>query len=165
MEFQAFGERCVVRLESGEPVMQTLTKFLRDHSIGFANVSAAGAIKSIRLGYWDAGRREYQFRDFDEQLEVVSFQGNATLKDGQPFLHIHAALARPDYSVIGGHVAEATVHPTFEVWLRTEDMAVRREHDRASGLDLLALDSAAEVANAERLRLDASPPDNVTLSS
>jgi hypothetical protein len=36
-------------------------------------------------------------------------------------------------------VKEAWVYPTFEVWLRTERIDVRRAHDDATGLDLLDL--------------------------
>jgi len=86
MEFRAAGERFVVRLESRESVRDRLTNFLQANGIGFANVSATGAVKSIRLGDWDAGRQ-------------------------------------------------------------------------------LALDSKTVVADAERLELDVSPPNNVTLSS
>ncbi|HEX6511183.1 MAG TPA: DUF296 domain-containing protein [Chloroflexota bacterium] len=141
MLFQQFGERYVVRLEASEPVIETLTGFLTKQGVGFANVSAAGAINRLRLGSWDPDRKEYQFQDFDEQLEVVSFQGNASIKDGKPFLHIHGVFGRSDYSVIGGHVKEAWTYPTFEVWLRTEDIRVSRAKDQATGLDFLDLSS------------------------
>ncbi len=139
MRFQEFGNRFVIRLEDGEPVMQTLTEFLQQHQIGFTNVSAAGAVKGVCLGYWDSGAKQYNYREFQEQLETVSFQGNGALKEGKPFLHIHGVFGRSDYSVVGGHVKEAWVYPTFEVWLRTEDIAVRRSHDDRTGLDLLDL--------------------------
>jgi predicted DNA-binding protein with PD1-like motif len=139
MRFRRFGDRYLLRLESGEPAMETLTTFLSKDGIEFAYLSAAGALRSVRLGYWNAGTRSYDHRDFDQQLEVLSFQGNAALKDGKPFLHVHGVFGRPDFSVIGGHVEEGRVHPTLEVWLRTEAVAVRRERDPATGLDLLEL--------------------------
>lgn len=143
MKFEQFGERYVLCLESGEPVIETLTGFLRDRDIGFTNVSAAGAAKRVRLGYWNPNSKEYQFKDFDEQLEAVSFQGNGSIKEGKPFMHIHGVFGRADYSVIGGHVKEAWAHPTFEVWLRAEDVPVVRAHDDATGLDLLDLAGVA----------------------
>jgi predicted DNA-binding protein with PD1-like motif len=139
MRYQPFGDRYIVRLESGEDVIQTLLAFLRRESIDFANISAAGAVASVRLAYWSAEARAYQERDFEEQLEVVSFQGNAALKDGKPFLHVHGVFGRPDFSVIGGHVREARVHPTLEVWLRAEAVPVRRVREDTTGLDLLDL--------------------------
>ncbi len=139
MRFQRFADRYIARLESGEQTIETLTKFLGSEGIEFANISAAGAVSHVRLGYWNAQSREYEFRDFDEQLEVVSFQGNSALKDDAPFLHLHGVFARRDFSVVAGHIKEARVHPTLEIWLRSERVPVRRAHDATSGLDLLDL--------------------------
>ena len=139
MKYERFGERYIVRLESGENAIEALTKFLEQEDIEFANLSAAGAVSSVRLGYWNAGRHEYEYRELNEQMEVVSFQGNAALKDGSPFLHLHGAFAREDFSVVGGHIKEARVHPTLEVWLRAEEVAVWRARDAETGLDLLDL--------------------------
>jgi predicted DNA-binding protein with PD1-like motif len=139
VQFQQFDDRYIVRLESGEPVIETLTAFLRTEGVEFANVSAAGAVESVRLGYWNPSTRAYEYREVEEQMEVVSFQGNASLKDGEPFLHIHGVFGRRDFSVVGGHVKEARVHPTLEAWLRTESLPVRRTRDPATGLDLLDL--------------------------
>jgi predicted DNA-binding protein with PD1-like motif len=146
MQFQAFGQRYIVRLASGEMAVETLTSFLKQEGIPFANLSAAGAVRWARLGYWNAETRHYEFRDFEEQMEVVSFQGNAALKDGVPFLHLHGVFGRRDFSLVGGHIKEAQVHPTLEVWLRTEDIAIRRTKDPASGLDLLDLPQAPAPA-------------------
>jgi len=150
VRFQRFGDRYIVRLMSGEPVMKSLTSFLEHEHIEFANLSAAGAVRWARLAYWSASSGEYQSREFDQQLEVVSFQGNASLKDGRPFLHLHGVFGMSDFSVVGGHIQEATVHPTLEVWLKTEDVAVRRAKDAASGLELLDLPEASEVAVSSR---------------
>jgi predicted DNA-binding protein with PD1-like motif len=139
MRFQRFGDRYIVRLESGEAVFETLVAFLQAQDVEFSNVSAAGAVRAVTLGHWNAATKEYEYRDVEEQLEVVSFQGNSSLKDGKPFLHVHGVFGRRDFTVYGGHVKEATVHPTLEAWLRTEDVPVRRAHDEASGLDLLDL--------------------------
>ena len=144
MRHQRFGDRYIIRLESGEAAVESLSAFLAAESIDFANVSAAGAVQWARLAYWNARTRRYEEREFDEQLEVVSFQGNSSLKDGKPFLHLHAVFARGDFSTLGGHVRELRVHPTLEVWLRTEDVPVRRSHDAASGLDLLDLPGAVK---------------------
>ena len=77
MRFQRFDDRYIVRLESGEPVINTLLEFLRSEQVEFANLSAAGAVSGVCLGYWNAETHAYEYREFDEQLEVVSFQGNS----------------------------------------------------------------------------------------
>ena len=143
MRVQRFDERFIVRIEAGEGVVASLVDFLGREQIGFANLSATGALSAARIGFWNPELREYAYREFDEQLEVVSFVGNASLRDGEPFLHLHVALGRSDFSVVGGHLQEAVVHPTLEVWLRTENLDVRRTKDATSGLDLLELPLAA----------------------
>jgi predicted DNA-binding protein with PD1-like motif len=140
MRVQRFGDRYIVRIETGEHVRGPLTDFLADEDVGFANLTAAGALRWARIGFWDPERRDYAYREFKEQVEVVSFLGNASLRDGAPFLHLHVALGRRDLSVIGGHLDDAIVHPTLEVWFRTEDVDVRRARDPATGLDLLDLE-------------------------
>ena len=141
MRYQQFNDRYIVRLESGEMLSEMLSELLRSQGIEFAQIGGAGALRSVRLGYWNAETRAYAYRDFDEQVEVVSFQGNAALKDGEPFLHLHGVFGRRDFSVFGGHVQDGQVHPTLEIWLRTEAIEVRRVRDEASGLDLMDLPS------------------------
>src|SRR5436190_9738180 len=106
MLHKRFGERFIVRLESDEALVDSLTGLLSEADVGFANISAAGAVEWARLAYWNADTRKYEEREFAEQLEVVSFQGNASLKNGKPFLHVHGVFARRDFSTIGGHVKD-----------------------------------------------------------
>ncbi|MFN8556428.1 MAG: PPC domain-containing DNA-binding protein [Dehalococcoidia bacterium] len=117
MRFQRFAKRYIVRLESGRHLAASITALLAHEEVAFASLTAAGAVRSVRLGYWDATSCRYEYRDVAEQLEVVSFEGSAALKDGEPFLHLHGAFSRRDFSV-GGHIKDAVVHPTMEVWLR-----------------------------------------------
>jgi predicted DNA-binding protein with PD1-like motif len=61
MRHQRFGERYIVRLERGESVVETLTTLLADERIDCANLSAAGAVQWVRLAYWNAETRRYEF--------------------------------------------------------------------------------------------------------
>ncbi len=146
MQFQRLDRGYIVRLHSGEPVIKTLTAFLRGEGVSFAAVNAVGAVEWAQLAYWNAETQAYEYKTFEEQAEVVSFQGNCAEKDGGPFLHIHCVLGRQDYSVVGGHLKEACAHPTLEVWLHTTTVVVKREHDDATGLDLLQLDETTPAA-------------------
>ena len=139
MQEQSFDGRHVIRLEAGEEAISTLVARLAKDPDRFGFLSAAGGVRRVKLGYWDASSKSYQHRQFEEQLEVLVLQGNVSLKDGRPFPHLHAVFGRSDFSTLGGHVVEAEVYPTLEVWLRTEQVAIRRRKDPESGLDLLDL--------------------------
>jgi predicted DNA-binding protein with PD1-like motif len=139
MIFQRFGNRFCVRLESGDEVVESLTALLKAEDIGFAVVSGLGAVRYVRVAYLNVDRREYEAHEVEEQLEVVSLIGNAALRDGQPFLHLHAALGRRDLSVFGGHLQAAIAHPTVEVWLQPEQEPVERMFDESIGMAVMQL--------------------------
>jgi predicted DNA-binding protein with PD1-like motif len=143
MEVLRIEGRQVLRLDPGEELQACLRRHLRDDSVGFAFISAAGGVSRAKLGYWNADTAAYEHRDLDEQVEVLVLQGNASLKEGQPHLHLHGVFGRRDFSTVGGHVVEAVANPTLEVWLRVEDVDVRRVKDEGSGLAVLALDQSA----------------------
>src|SRR5688500_18017653 len=100
MQFQRMDNTYIVRLLSGEPVIETLTAFLRDEGVHFASISALGAVEWAELAYWNAESQVYEYRTFEEQAEVVSFLGNCAQKEDGAFLHIHCVLGRRDYTVI-----------------------------------------------------------------
>ncbi|MBA3778110.1 MAG: hypothetical protein H0X16_02170 [Chloroflexi bacterium] len=47
MRVQRFGDRLMVRLETGERVVERLVELLRHEDVGFANLSAAGALRWV----------------------------------------------------------------------------------------------------------------------
>jgi predicted DNA-binding protein with PD1-like motif len=126
MRFQRFGDRFLVRLESGDRVLESLNALLRAERIGFAWINGLGALRWVRLSYWNAQTLEYEPHEYEEQVEVVSLIGNAALRDGDPALHLHISLGRADLSMFGGHFNEGIVHPNLEVWLRPEQGEVVR---------------------------------------
>ena len=139
MHYQRFGERAQLRFESGEAVAPTLLAWLATERIGYASMTGLGAVSSATVSYWNSETRQYEQHLLEEQLEVVSLVGNASLKDGEPLVHIHVALGRRDLSLVGGHLNDAIVHPNLEIWLRPEAAAVHRIVDDASGLYLMDL--------------------------
>jgi predicted DNA-binding protein with PD1-like motif len=76
----------------------------------------------------------------DQQVEVVSLLGNVARKDGKPKLHLHGAFGDRNAKTYSGHVVEAFVNPTLEVFLTDLGRELRRERDARTGLDLLVLE-------------------------
>jgi predicted DNA-binding protein with PD1-like motif len=73
------------------------------------------------------------------QVEVLSLLGNITLADGQPKVHAHAVVGLPDGSTRGGHVLEAHVWPTLEIFLVESGEPLHRARDPETGLDVIHL--------------------------
>lgn len=143
MQFQRFGDRYQIRLESGEQIIDSLTRLAAAEGIGYATVTGLGAVRQATLAFFNVETREYETHELDEQLEVVSLVGNVSLHEGRPFLHVHASLGRRDLSMVGGHLMEGEAHSTVEVWMQREAAVVSRLPDEESGLTLLQLSSRA----------------------
>jgi predicted DNA-binding protein with PD1-like motif len=87
--------------------------------------------------WWNPESLQYEEIAVQEQVEVLSINGNLTrVRDGFK-VHAHTVLGRRDGSTIGGHVKRGMVHPTLELHLAITDVAIHREKDESTGLDLI----------------------------
>jgi hypothetical protein len=123
-----------VYLERDEPVLATLTDVCRRHQIQAGWVTGIGAVKAVELGVYDLKTRTYTRRMFPETHELVSFQGNIALKDGEPFIHAHITIGNHDFELVGGHLFEMQVAVVGEFIIRKREVTVRRELDPEIGL-------------------------------
>ncbi len=147
MQVKRVEDTYLVRLETGEEVINSLKQFADAYRIGFGTILAIGTFRRVTLGYYDVDTRTYQHQEL-EKVEVLNMSGNITQgEDGERMIHAHVTVGRSDYSAWGGHVVEATVGPTVEVVVETAPTVIRRQHDPDTGLDLWNL-GATETLSA-----------------
>ena len=139
MEFEKFGSHYVLRLDPGEEVKSTLLDFVSREDVRGGYFVAFGGFSRVRLCYFDVDAKQFKSYDVDQQVEVVSLLGNVARANGQPTIHMHAAVSDAQGDTSSGHVAEGTVRPTLEVFLTKFEGEIHREPDPATGLELLAL--------------------------
>jgi len=136
------GERTFALVFStGDEVKSELERFAREQSLSAARISGIGALQDVTLGYFNWETKEYDENRFDEQVEVVSLNGDVALKDGEPALHAHLAVGRADGTALGGHLVEAHVRPTLELVVVESPAHLRKEVDPETGLALISLAS------------------------
>jgi predicted DNA-binding protein with PD1-like motif len=99
----------VGRLEKGDDVLAALTGFCKKNGVTSGVVRAIGAVERGGVGYYDQQRGEYLENRFHEGMEIVSLQGNISLKEGDVFLHCHAVLADREGRCYGGHLLEGNI--------------------------------------------------------
>lgn len=134
------GRRTFVAiLDSGDEVVDSITKLAHDLDLGASRLSGVGAFDQVVLGFYDFGAREYDRNPLDMQVELVSMLGDIAMKDGKPQLHAHVVVATADGMARGGHLLEARVHPTLELMIEEAPVHLQREFDPASGLALIKL--------------------------
>lgn len=124
--------------ETDDDVMATLSAFAEERDIRGAHFTALGAFRSATLAYFDWETKEYEEIPVDEQVEVTALVGNIGRKeDGSVAVHAHCVLGRREGSAVTGHLMEATVRPTLELFLNVGANELTRRPDEESGLDLI----------------------------
>lgn len=98
-----------LRLKKGGDLLALLEHFVREEDITWGVVSVIGAVERAAVGFYNQETRSYETIGFNEELEVCSCQGNVSLKDGQPFVHVHITLADKTGKAFGGHLMPGTI--------------------------------------------------------
>ncbi|HUL08237.1 MAG TPA: PPC domain-containing DNA-binding protein [Candidatus Acidoferrum sp.] len=129
-----------VVLDTGDEVIASLTRFVREQEVEAASVTAIGAFTDAVLGYFDWQTKQYRRIPVNEQVEVLSLLGDVAVSEGEPTLHVHAVLGKGDGSVLGGHLLAAHVRPTLEAILIQPPSYLRKRKDPETGLALIAAD-------------------------
>ena len=141
MQYKQEGKDHFIYIEKNEKVMDTLTRFCIDKGISNAKLSGIGAVKETEIGAYDTIKKEYIRKEYSDILELVSFEGNITLKDGRPFPHAHVVLSDHNMSTAGGHLFETTVAAVGEFFLMEFDNDAYRELNEDVGLPCICLEN------------------------
>ena len=136
MQYKRFGNTCMLRIDLGEDIVESLKKLCEDEQILLGRVEAIGATDHAVIGVYDLAKKEYYPETVDEFMEIASLNGSITAMDGKPYIHLHAALADQRHVIHGGHVLEMRVGATCEMFVTVLDGAVNRQKDEELGINL-----------------------------
>ncbi len=124
-------------LSKGEPLVRTVVEFCSQHQITAGWLNGIGAVDGAEIGYYDLGHKTYQWQKLDGLYEILSISGNVSTWSEQIILHLHIELADSRLQTIGGHLKEAKVGGTAEIYLQVFDQLLTRAEDPATGLKLI----------------------------
>ena len=130
-------KKYVVVLAKGDEVMSGLTDFARQNKVTSASFTAIGAFSHATVAWFDDKRKEFKLIPIRQQAELVSMIGNVTLVNDKPAVHTHISVASSDGTVRGGHVIDAFVFPTLELFITVYPKALHKQPDQATGLELI----------------------------
>ncbi len=140
MQYKRLENDYFIYIEKNEKVMETLTRFCIDQGIENAKLSGIGAVKETEIGAYDTLAKKYIRRKSPDVLELISFEGNVTLKDKSPFVHAHVVLSNHDMNTLGGHLFETTVAAVGEFFLMKFDNNAYRKLNEDVGLPCICLE-------------------------
>lgn len=108
----------VVRLNTGEDLLDGITAYASEKGIHAAWLTYLGAVQRASLRYYDQEERVYSDFEIEEHLEVLSGVGNISLLDEDPFVHTHAAFGDAAGRAFGGHLNSGTSVWALEVHIQ-----------------------------------------------
>ncbi len=126
----------IICLSRGERIVEMLTHAAREQGVKGASIGGIGALSKVELGYYIVFEKRYERTLLDDDHELLSLVGNVSLKDGVPFVHVHANLGGRDFRSVGGHLFEATVGASAEIRMERWSTAPVRMPDAAVGLSV-----------------------------
>ena len=138
MDYRRFDDTIVVRLDKGEEICRTLLAIAKKEQIGAAIVSGIGAVSDFAVGLFDPEKKQFGENHFTGYYEVTALGGNLSTKDGEPYLHLHMSCADAQGHMVGGHLAQATISLTGEIFIQVLHGSVGRAFDAEVGLNIFA---------------------------
>ena len=128
----------VGKVEPDEDLIDAITKLVKTYNIKAGLLNCIGAFKKFTIGYFDLDKKKYKLKTFDENVELVSCLGNISYKNGEPIIHAHVTVGRPDFSIIGGHLSQPSIiSVTGEIYILEIDQKLDRSLDPQFNLFLL----------------------------
>lgn len=136
----AVGRVIVAKIEPNEDLFDAIKELIKKHKIKSGLINVIGALKQFTIGYFDIEKKKYNFKTFDEDIELISCMGNIAFKDNEPIIHLHVSVGKDDYSIIGGHLSQpSVVSITAEVYIYEITQTLTRANDPQFDLSLLDL--------------------------
>ncbi len=125
------------RLPKDGDLLESLGALCRERECTRGSVQLIGALQRARLGFYLQQEQRYLTHDVAANSEILVGLGNISLKDGQPFVHLHLTLGLENGTVLGGHAMTGCIVFAAEVVLQPLDgEPLVRELDAPTGLPL-----------------------------
>lgn len=139
MKWTRIEDGYLLKPEVGEEVISAVKGLALERGFKSGSVCGIGGVEAVVLGYYDLDTKTYLKKELQGRYEMVSLVGNVSMLDGEPFVHAHAVVSGPDMVALGGHLFEATVAVTAEIYLWGSPTIVTRSLDDKVGLNTLDL--------------------------
>lgn len=127
----------VGHLPLGADLYESLTKIVQEEDIKLGRIVAIGATTHAVVAFYDPTQKKYMSMEFPGSMEILTCNGNVSLRDGKPFVHVHILLGDHHGKVFGGHVMPGTKVFACEVFIdEFEGEELQRAYDERTGLYL-----------------------------
>lgn len=139
MKYKRFDNTIVLRLEIGEEIVASIVEVAKKENIKLATVSGIGAVDNLTIGVFKPNDKKYYSNHFEGDFEVLSLNGNLSTMNNEVYQHLHIAVGNVQGQAFGGHLNEAVVSVTAEIFINIIDGEVDRFLDEDININLMNL--------------------------
>lgn len=146
MIYKRFGDKLVIRLIKGDKLVESVRNILEKENIKAGFLTGIGATDNLDLGLFDPKTKDYKIKKYKEDLEIANLCGNISNKDGKLYTHLHITCGKAKTNAltggisgdaIAGHLNEAVISLTAEIFVTIIDGDINRKFDEELGLNLI----------------------------
>ena len=135
----------LLRLGHGVNLIGELTDYCNKKNISSAIIlGVIGSLGSVRIGKQPTAKQGvdetfgHDYEEFEGPWNVLSGQGSLSVFENEKVFHIHLTLRHNiEGKMMGGHLVEAEVKNTLEIYIGEPDYQLRREFDPKLGMSAL----------------------------
>lgn len=126
----------LIRMDKGDEIISSLERFAKAEEIKTGSITGIGGVGPVTLAFYEIKKRDYATKIFKVEYELLSLQGNFSVLDQKPHVHLHAILGDSKFRAFGGHVVKMTVALTAEIIVVPDAYQMDRAVDQKLGLKL-----------------------------
>jgi len=130
----------LIRIKRNEEIIDSIKKFCIHNNINSAQISGIGACNFAKIGLYVFSEEKYLSNEYTGDYEIISLSGNVSKVAENYYPHIHILLGDKENKTIGGHLFEANVSATCEIFLESFTKKIVRDKDEETGLNLIQLE-------------------------
>lgn len=138
----------LLRLNHGQKLVDELTKYCEKKNISSGLIiGIIGSLESVRLAKPRENVKQlgvdkgfgHDYEKFEGPWSVLSGQGSISVFEGEKMFHIHLSLSTPKVGgqMIGGHLVEADIWNTLEIYIGELPYQLQRQFDPQIGMSAL----------------------------
>lgn len=136
MEYNKFKDQIVIRLDRGDEVVECLMAIAKKENVKLATLVGLGAAGKVRAGAYNVEEQKYYENTWEGEYEITNLTGNITALNGETYGHFHITIADEEGKALGGHLNEAVISGTGEIFMTVIDGEVARQKDEPTGLQV-----------------------------
>lgn len=129
-----------LRMIRGEKIVEGLKKFCGKEHISGGFFYGIGAVDEVELAHYNVEKKKYSKKKFSQAFEMPNLTGSIGMCEGELIIHAHAVFSDDAMNTIGGHLVDAKVSGTVELFLTKTD-TLHKKYDEETGLKLFELGS------------------------